>query len=221
MLRHLILLIALTFSLNTPAETRYITDQLEVTQRSGQSTKHQILRMLPSGMAVEVLETDSESRYSKVRTPKGTEGWVLTQYLDKQSSGRDRLANIQKQINKYKTENTKLSKSLKEISGQLKTQEKQQKSLGKSNSSLEREISHLRKISKNPLLLEKENRDLKDKIKQLDADFQSSQQEITLLRNTSSQDWFLIGAGVILAGMVIGLLIPKIRWRRKSSWSSL
>ena len=30
------------------------------------------------------------------------------------------------------------------------------------------------------------------------------------------QQWFLTGAGTLLAGMVIGLIIPKIRWRRKS-----
>jgi len=221
MLRHIILLTTLIVSASIQAETRYITDQLEVTQRSGQSTKHQILRMLPSGMAVELLETDSESRYSKVRTAKGTEGWVLSQYLDKQPSGRDRLASIQQQIEKYKTENIKLNKSLKEISDKLKKQDKQQKTLSKAKSTLEREMVHLRKISNNPLALEEENRSLKERIKQLDEDFQASQQEMTSLRDTSSQDWFLIGAGVILAGMIIGLLIPKIRWRRKSSWSSL
>ena len=54
------------------AETRYITDQLEVTMRSGQSTRNAIVRMLRSGAAVEVLETDAEAGYTKVRVSGGT-----------------------------------------------------------------------------------------------------------------------------------------------------
>jgi len=37
------------------AETRYIVDQAKLPMRSGQSTGHSIVRMLPSGTAVEVL----------------------------------------------------------------------------------------------------------------------------------------------------------------------
>ncbi|HWQ94970.1 MAG TPA: SH3 domain-containing protein [Gammaproteobacteria bacterium] len=47
--------------------------------------------------------------------------------------------------------------------------------------------------------------------------------ELKMLRDTNEglkvhrdQQWFLAGAGTLLAGMVIGLIIPKIRWRRKS-----
>ncbi len=47
--------------------------------------------------------------------------------------------------------------------------------------------------------------------------------ELKMLRDTNEglkvhrdQQWFLAGVGTLLAGMVIGLIIPKIRWRRKS-----
>src|SRR3569833_2253419 len=58
------------------AETRYVCDELEVTLRTGQSTQHQIVRMVKSGTAVVVLATDANTGYTKVRTPSGAEGWV-------------------------------------------------------------------------------------------------------------------------------------------------
>ncbi len=59
---------------NALAETRYVSDSLEITMRSGKSTSHGITRMLRSGTPVEVLETDKKTGYSHVRTRSGKEG---------------------------------------------------------------------------------------------------------------------------------------------------
>ncbi|MBI3344822.1 MAG: SH3 domain-containing protein [Gammaproteobacteria bacterium] len=47
--------------------------------------------------------------------------------------------------------------------------------------------------------------------------------ELKVLRDTNEelkvhrdQQWFLAGAGTLLLGLVIGLIIPKMQWRRKS-----
>ena len=66
----------------TYAETRYVSDRLEVTMRSGKSTGYGIVRMLRSGTAVEILERDKKSGYSHVRTKSGKKGWVLSRFLN-------------------------------------------------------------------------------------------------------------------------------------------
>ena len=50
--------------------------------------------------------------------------------------------------------------------------------------------------------------------------------DLKMLRNMNERlrvhldrQWFLVGAGTLLAGIVIGLVIPKLHWRRKS-WHS-
>ena len=43
------------------ADTRYVTDQLEATLRTGESVTHRITKMLPSGTAVEVLVTREQN----------------------------------------------------------------------------------------------------------------------------------------------------------------
>jgi SH3 domain protein len=50
---------------------------------------------------------------------------------------------------------------------------------------------------------------------------QTVSHEKQTLEESTSQDWFLIGAGVLLGGIILGLILPRISWRRKtSSWDS-
>ena len=74
------------------AETRYVSDRLEIQMRTGKGTQFRILRMLPSGTALEILEVDQENGYSRVRTPSGVEGWVLSRYLMARPAARDQVA---------------------------------------------------------------------------------------------------------------------------------
>ena len=72
--------IALAFlvtSFEAGAQSAWVSDQFEVTLRSGPSTSNAIERMLPSGTEVEILERNTELGYARVRTQAGTEGWML------------------------------------------------------------------------------------------------------------------------------------------------
>ena len=83
------LLAALPFS--ALAATAYVTDELEITLRRGQGTQFGIRAMLDSGSRVEVLQQDAESGYTQVRTSSGTEGWVLSRYLQNNPVARERV----------------------------------------------------------------------------------------------------------------------------------
>ena len=45
--------------------------------------------------------------------------------------------------------------------------------------------------------------------------------ENRLLAANVKRDWFLAGGGVLSLGLILGLVLPRIRWRRKRSWSDL
>ena len=94
-------------------KTLYIRDTLYVPLRSGQSTQYRIVHKgLPSGTAVIELENNEETGYSRVRTPKGTEGWIQTQYLMDQPSARNALAKARVDLEKLKDRNQELSQQL-------------------------------------------------------------------------------------------------------------
>lgn len=200
---------------------RYVTDELEITLRSGKSTKHQILRMIQSGTPVEVIEVDEESKYSKVKTPTGAIGWVISRYLENIPSARDRLAEAEKEIAKLKISNNRLNSdlgSVKQIKSKLSNDHKQ---LEKENRRLVQELTRIRQTAASAIAIDNENKDLKQKLKNLDREHQTLQQEAIALRDRTDRDWFMVGAGVVIIGIVIGLIIPNIRWRRKSSWDRL
>src|SRR5690625_4640607 len=68
--------------------TRYITDQLQVTLRSGPTTGHRILRMIDAGVPVQVLASP-EDGWVQVSTRDGLQGWVLERHLMNAPSARD------------------------------------------------------------------------------------------------------------------------------------
>ena len=55
-------------------------------------------------------------------------------------------------------------------------------------------------------------------MRSLEKELQLIQQENQSLKDRSQREWFIAGAGVLLGGMLLGLIIPKLRWRKKSGW---
>ena len=52
----------------------------------------------------------------------------------------------------------------------------------------------------------------------LEKELQLLHQENQSLKDRSQREWFIAGAGVLLGGLLLGLIIPKFSWRKKSSW---
>jgi len=38
------------------------------------------------------------------------------------------------------------------------------------------------------------------------------------LASRANREWFLLGAGVLVAGIVLGLVIPSLRRKRRTDW---
>jgi SH3 domain protein len=203
------------------AETRYVSDRLEIQMRTGKGTQFRILRMLPSGTALEILEVDQEDGYSRVRTPSGVEGWVLSRFLMQGRAARDQLADAEKKLARLELENRKLTGSLEDLQKTKGSIDTEREQLVKENRKLSQELEEIRRAASSALAIDAENKELKSRIVAYERQAQSLQQENEGLKDRTARDWFMVGAGVLILGMIIGLIIPRIRWRKKSSWDSL
>jgi len=203
------------------AETRYVSDELGITLRTGQSTQHQILRMVTSGTPLDVLETDEESGYTRVRTPQGVEGWVLTRYLMDHPSARDQLENAKQKLARLEEQNKNLQSKLNDVSGDKSSLDKEKSELLAKNDKLETELNHIRKTAASALAIESEKNRLTDQTRKLETQLQTVQQENSSLKNRSNREWFVRGAAVVIVGILLGLILPRIRIRSRSSWNSL
>jgi SH3 domain protein len=200
--------------------TRYVSDELEITMRSGQGIKFGIKKMLPSGARLQVLETDPTG-YSKVRTAEGAEGWVLTRYLSNSPSARDQLEASQQRIASLELEISKFKEEISSLSNQNTDVDSQNLSLREKSQRLSKELDDLRRTASNAVALENENRQLKEKLQQIDHSNQTLVIENNALKDNSTRSWFLVGAAVLFSGLLLGLILPRLRLRKKDSWGSL
>ena len=200
--------------------TRYVSDETKFPIRTGKSTQNKILRMLSSGTSVSVLET-SDDGYSLVRTQQGVEGWMLSRYLMAERSGRDRLANLQIKYEELQKENAKFKQerdALGSVRGDL---EKENQSVQSQNRKLREELESLRLKAARPIEISRRNTVLQ---KQLDEEREKIRQlgnENQLLKEETKRNWFLTGAVVTLGSLFLGLIIPRIPWRKRRSWDEL
>ena len=203
------------------ADTRYVSDDLAITLRTGQSTQHQILRMITSGTPLDVLETNEDTGYSRVRTPQGVEGWALTRYLMNHPGAQDQLANAQKKLARLEEENKNLQAKLNEVSGDKSSLAKEKGGLLTEKDKLQTELDHIRKTAASAIAIESENKRLANDRVRLETELQAEQQENISLKDRRDREWFVRGAAVVIIGILIGLILPKVRLRSRSRWNSL
>ncbi len=204
----------------TPAQAqqqRYISDELELPMRSGASTQFRIIRMLPSGTPVRLVDTDPASGYSRIRTEDGTLGFVHTRYLSTTPSLAQRLAETEAELANFLSENEHLQERL----ATIERLEQQVQTLSNDNQRLGHELSHLRTVSANAVALDERNQVLEEEVVNLERALQVATQENALLSDRRNQDWFVRGAGVLFVGLLAGLLLPRLRSRRSSRWGEL
>jgi len=187
------------------AETRFV--ELEVTLRSGQGTGFSIVRMVRSGSPVEVLETSSASGYSRVRVAGGTEGWVLTRYLTDSPIGAEALVAARQRVDQLSRENRELIEERNRLMSE--------------GDDLAGELQRLKDLSANAISLEQTNQRLAAAAKRHEQTAAELSAENARLTSTARRDWFLAGAGVLVAGLLFGLILPRIRWQRRRKWNDL
>jgi len=218
-----ILLLALLLTAGlASAETRYVTDQLKITMRSGESNKHRIIKMLPSGTPVTVLSDNKATGYSKVQLANGKTGYVLTRQLLKEPVARDRLAAMEKRIKELEASPNELSKRLAALSREHDDLKRRHAKLQAEKDRIQKELDTLKRTAANAVQIAQERKKLRKQVATMSRELADQEQEIRELKNSTTQRWFLIGSGVLFGGILLGLVLPHLRVRRrKDSWGSL
>lgn len=91
--RHLLALGLLLTAIGSPAETVYVTDILQLAMHEEENGQGGLVRNLPSGTELEVLER--KNYYVRVRTKDGSKGWTKAAFLVSDKPARSQLAELQ------------------------------------------------------------------------------------------------------------------------------
>lgn len=217
---YLLMALLLVAPLSQAEPARYITDQFEITLRTGASTQHTIIKMLGSGAAVELLDTDTDSGYSRVRTADGVEGWVITRYLMDAPSARAQLANARKQVTTAKEQVQALNQQIEALNKEKSDLMANRDQLQTELQGTSQELARIRRTSSKAVEIDEERQQLKKYVRTLERDLQTVRTENEDLKDRSARDWFMVGAGVLLLGILTGAILARMRGRRRGGWES-
>jgi len=200
------------------AAPAWVSDQFEITLRSGPSTGNAIQLMLDSGLRLEVLERDADSGYSRVRTPGGTEGWVLSRYLMSEPSAREQLQNLTSQLTSATSRGSSLDAQMKAVKAEYDSANRQIAQLEREKAAVEKELAEIKRTAANVLAINTQNQSLMDQLAAAQIKADTLEQENRQLSSQTTRYWFMAGALVLLIGIVLGIWLPRVRWQRRSRY---
>jgi SH3 domain protein len=86
------------------------------------------------------------------------------------------------------------------------------------HTTVSQELAELRSSSANVVQITEQNESLRQRLIQRDREVEDLTATNASLTGRSSQNWFIVGAGVLFGGIVIGLVAPSLRRKRRSDW---
>jgi SH3 domain protein len=200
-------------------QTRYVTDRTQVELRRGPSTEYRILRYLEAGDRVEVLEQNAEQGFSRVKVgDQDTEGWIPSASLIAEPIARDRLAAAERNAVTARERTATLEEQNRGLQRDLATTRTELEQTKANHGTVSRELADIRTASANVVKLHDDNASLQQRLVQRDLEVEQLTADNARLKARSNQNWFVIGALVMLGGIVIGLVAPSLRRKRRSDW---
>lgn len=200
-------------------ETRYVTDQFEITMRRGPSTDNAIIRMLPSGTPLQVIDSDAATGYTRVKlTTSDTEGFVLTRYLMRERDARSQLAALQQRLATLRDQSGDRGRQLDDLRQSNAAAAQRIAELERANERLESDLAALQQKAANVINIDRENTTLRKELTDTQIELQSVQEENRELSSRRIMQWFIIGAAVLLVGIVLGLILPGLRRRKRGGY---
>lgn len=218
----LIILGLLLMSSVAVAKSYYIKDTLYVSMRAGPGNEYPVVKYLKTGDVLEFIEFSEDKQYIKLRTHDGVEGWLSEKYLTDTPVAMLQLTKMENRVTRLSSENTAMKTELKELRSKYSEMDTEARRLSKENERLRKENERMQEISSNPIAVANQNDELRNKNVALEKELSMKGQELQVLQDRSDREWFIIGAGVLAGGVVMGLLLPSFRRKGgKGNWSSL
>lgn len=209
-------LIAMMLS-STPAgaeQTVYVSEEFEITLRTGPGNDNKILSLVRSGKELQLLERGGD--WSRVREPGGKEGWVRTRYLTADPPCNTVLERVAE-------ERDRLEARVGELERRLARLETGKEAVEADLARTRRELSDLRMAYKT---LQDESSgflELKERYQKTAAAMRAERrrseglaEENRRLKHDRVIQWVLTGGGIMLAGFFTGLFSAGRRRPRSS-----
>lgn len=196
------------------AETVYVSEDFEITMRTGPGTDRKIISLVQSGKALDILEKGDE--WSMVRDHNGKEGWVLNRYITPNQPCAMVLGRVRQDFDVLNAKYKDLKDNFDELNAQKQATDADLSQNQKDRDELSAAYETLKKEAADFLKL-------KQRHKQVSADLEAEKtlaakldEENMQLKRSRIIQWVLTGGGIMLVGFFIGLFSSSRRKSRSS-----
>jgi SH3 domain protein len=201
-----ILCILMSFSSLANARTVYISDMVEIPLRIKQNEHSKITKMVPNCSMLNLLRENDQYGFSYVQTLSGAEGYVPSRFLSDQPVSPSQLEDTAKKMEQLLDENK-----------QFHATHAAGIELGKERDKLSAELTEIQQTAANAIQLKHERDQLQERVIAVERELQQLKRDNQALTDSTNQDWFIYGGGLALIGVLMGFILPKLSWRRRSS----
>lgn len=220
-MRHLIVLLVLSIScVSVSAQTAYVSDTFFVPIRSGAGNQFRIVHSgIRTGTQMTLLEETEE--WSLVRTDGGLEGWIPNQYVSKEPTARLQLGAVQARLTQANQKITELETELNKLRTDHKDLSASSSEQSKERDQYAEELRNIRALSSDAINLNQRYQDLLEKHELVQTEFDAVRAENDRLKSNQTINQWLFGAGLVVLGMILMLILPAfVRNKRHSDWAN-
>lgn len=195
-LAHIVLLFV-GLSPNAWAETRYVTDELQLSLYEEINSQGKLLMRLNSGTELELLETSGF--YARVRTLEGVEGWTKAGFLITEKPARTQLLDLQQEHSALQQQLAERQQALDESKAELaKVMDKE----GKAYAEMTERLAQAEAIA--------------SRVEQLQQENDAFRQQLSGAELQIPFKWGMIAAAVsLLLGLIGGIALFDYRSRKR------
>ncbi|MBW2066441.1 MAG: TIGR04211 family SH3 domain-containing protein [Deltaproteobacteria bacterium] len=207
----------LAFSHPVWAKKAFISDSITIPLYEEPDIAKKILVKLHSGQRLETLEKRQE--WTRVLVlegeGEGLQGWILSRYLSSQQPWEKRVSFLKEENAKLKARLDTLEAELNDVSVKKLNLKKELQELTNTLELLKREYSELEGGAEGYEALETKFEKLKDILESSRRDIQYLREENRRLKTSEKTRWLLLGALILLCGLMLGLIIGRQHKRRR------
>jgi SH3 domain protein len=196
------------------AETVYVSENFEITMRTGPGTERKIISLVQSGKALEMIEKGEE--WSLVRAPNDKEGWVLNRYLTSSQPSAMVLERVRQDYDVLSAKYDDLKEKYQALQAQKKVADADLSQNSQDLTELSQAYENLKKESADFLKLKKQyEKTAADLEAEKNRSAELDTENMQMKRNRIIQ-WVWTGGGIMLLGFFLGLFSSSRRKPRSS-----
>ena len=205
----------------SPSAATYVSDTVDIPLRAGASNRYKIIGAVRSGSPVEVLKVDAAKAYTQIRTTAGVRGWLPNHQLTHTPSSQDQLAQTRQELEQLKTRHFELQEHMDSVVSKPGADAMSYPQLYEEAVRQRQLLAQYRKVAADTVAIDERNKVLQERAVTLERELQIVQQENQALRNDNDNIRLLMGVVILITGLLVAVMMPRIREQKRAQWSQL